>query len=96
MFYGIFFVIKLPYNAKKRKWSRTELSENNINISQTNEYKNNFIKNNYDRINIPFKKGTKDILNKHIKEYGYKSVSFFVNEAVQEKIQRDLDNNSNN
>lgn len=73
-----------------------ELSENKENISQTSEYKNNFIKNNYDRINIPFKKGTKDILNKHIKEYGYKSISFFVNKAVQEKIQRDLDNNTDN
>lgn len=71
-----------------------ELSKNKENISQTSEYKNNFIKNNYDRINIPFKKGTKDILNKHIKEYGYKSVSFFVNEAVQEKIARDLENNT--
>lgn len=73
-----------------------ELSVNKENISQTSEYKNNFIKNNYDRINIPFKKGTKDILNKHIKEYGYKSISFFVNKAVQEKIQRDLDNNTDN
>lgn len=81
---------------KKEKWSMIELSENKENISQTSEYKNNFIKNNYDRINIPFKKGTKDILNKHIKEYGYKSISFFVNEAVQEKIQRDLDNNTDN
>ena len=54
------------------------------------EYDNNYIKNNYDRINLLFKKGTKDKLNKHIKEYGYKSVSSFVNDAVNEKIARDL------
>lgn len=54
------------------------------------EYDNNYIKNNYDRINLLFKKGTKDKLNKHIKEHGYKSVSSFVNDAVNEKIARDL------
>lgn len=55
------------------------------------DYDNNYIKNNYDRINLLFKKGTKDKLNKHIKDYGYKSVSSFVNDAVNEKIARDLD-----
>lgn len=54
------------------------------------DYDNNYIKNNYDRINLLFKKGTKDKLNKHIKDYGYKSVSSFVNDAVYEKIARDL------
>lgn len=54
------------------------------------DYDNNYIKNNYDRINLLFKKGTKDKLNKHIKDYGYKSVSSFVNDAVNEKISRDL------
>ena len=54
------------------------------------DYENNYIKNNYDRINLLFKKGTKDKLNKHIKDYGYKSVSSFVNDAVNEKIARDL------
>lgn len=55
------------------------------------DYDNNYIKNNYDRINLLFKKGTKDKLNKHIKDYGYKSVSSFVNDAVNEKIARDLE-----
>ena len=54
------------------------------------DYDNNYIKNNYDRINLLFKKGTKDKLNKHIKDYGYKSVSSFVNDAVNEKIARDV------
>lgn len=54
------------------------------------DYDNNYIKNNYDRINLLFKKGAKDKLNKHIKDYGYKSVSSFVNDAVNEKIARDL------
>lgn len=62
-------------------------SENKFNKS---EYDNNYIKNSYDRINLLFKKGTKDKLNKHCKEYGYKSVSSFVNDAVNEKIARDL------
>lgn len=62
--------------------------ENSFNKA---DYDNNYIKNNYDRINLLFKKGTKDKLNKHIKEYGYKSVSSFVNDAVNEKIARDLE-----
>lgn len=61
--------------------------ENSFNKA---DYDNNYIKNNYDRINLLFKKGTKDKLNKHIKEYGYKSVSSFVNDAINEKIARDL------
>lgn len=66
--------------------------DNKVNMSETSEYKNKFIKNNYDRINLLFKKGTKDKLNKHCKEYGYKSVSSFVNDAINEKIARDLNN----
>ena len=62
--------------------------ENSFNKA---DYDNNYIKNNYDRINLLFKKGTKDKLNKHIKEYGYKSVSSFVNDAINEKIARDLE-----
>lgn len=54
------------------------------------EYDNAYIKNHYDRINLLFIKGTKDKLNKHCKEYGYKSISSFVNEAIDEKIARDF------
>lgn len=66
------------------------MPENNENKFNKVKYDNDFQKNNYDRINLLFKKGTKDKLNKHIKDYGYKSVSSFVNDAVNEKIARDL------
>ena len=92
MFYGIFFVIKLPYNAKKENGVEKKLSENNINISQTSEYKNNYQKNNYDRIALQVNKGKKEELKIHCEKFGYKSLNSFINEAIEEKIQRDLEN----
>ena len=92
MFYGIFFVINLLYNAKKREWSRNKLSENKVNISQTSEYKNNYQKNNYDRVTFFVKKRKKEELKRHIFEFGYKSLNDFINKAVDEKIERDLNN----
>lgn len=55
------------------------------------EYNNNFKKINYDRITILVKKGKKEELKRHIFEYGYKSVNDFINQAVNEKIARDLE-----
>ena len=96
MFYGIFFVINLLYNAKKREWSRNKLFKNKVNISQTSEYKNNYQKINYDRVTFFVNKGKKEEFKEHCNKFGYKSLNSFVNEAVQEKIQKDLDNNTNN
>lgn len=56
------------------------------------EYDNKFQKENYDRINFLVKKGKKEELKRHIFEFGYKSMNDFIAQAVNEKIERDLDN----
>lgn len=56
------------------------------------EYDNNFQKENYDRIVIKVKKGEKKELELHIADFGYKSVSSFIKSAINEKIERDLNN----
>lgn len=63
--------------------------ENSFN---KNEYDKNFVKEHYDQINFKAKKGKKEELKRHIFEFGYKSVNSFINEAINEKIERDLDN----
>lgn len=55
-----------------------------------NEYINNYIKQNYDRITIKVKKGEKKELETHIADFGYKNVSTFIKSAINEKIERDL------
>ena len=67
----------------------------NDNIFDKTKYDNTYIKNHYDRINLLFIKGTKDKLNKHCKEYGYKSISSFVNEAINDRIKLDIENKNN-
>lgn len=56
------------------------------------EYDNNFQKENYDRIVIKVKKGKKKELETHIADFGYKNVSIFIKSAINEKIERDLNN----
>lgn len=56
------------------------------------EYDNNFQKENYDRIVIKVKKGKKKELEIHIADFGYKNVSTFIKSAINEKIERDLNN----
>ena len=56
------------------------------------EYDNNFQKENYDRIVIKVKKGKKKELETHIADFGYKNVSAFIKSAINEKIERDLNN----
>lgn len=57
-----------------------------------NEYINNYIKQNYDKITIKVKKGEKKELETHIADFGYKNVSTFIKSAINEKIERDLNN----
>lgn len=51
------------------------MSDNKINISKTSEYKNNYQKNNYDRIALQVDKGKKEELKVHCSKYGYKSLN---------------------
>lgn len=50
--------------------------------------KNTWIAKNYDRINLTVAKGKKDIIQTHAEKQG-KSVNRFINEAVDEKMERD-------
>lgn len=68
------------------------MPENNENKFNKAEYDNNFQKENYDRIVIKVKKGKKKELETHIADFGYKNVSTFIKNAINEKIERDLNN----
>lgn len=56
------------------------------------EYKNNWQKENVDRINLTVPKGRKDEIKAHAEARG-KSVNGFINEAIAEKMERDQDGN---
>lgn len=52
------------------------------------KYKNNFIKNSYDRINLTVKKGQKESIQQHAENYG-ESLNGFINRAIIETIEND-------
>lgn len=49
---------------------------------------NKYVKNNYDRINVTFPKGKKEMLKDYADRYG-ESVNSFIVRAVNEKIEHD-------
>lgn len=49
---------------------------------------NKYVKNNYDRINVTFPKGQKDILKEHAAQQG-ESVNAFIVRSVNETMKRD-------
>lgn len=67
------------------------MSDNKENKQTKTQYKNEFLKNNYDQVRFTVKKGKKEELKEHCSKYGYKSVNDFINKAVNEKIERDLE-----
>jgi predicted HicB family RNase H-like nuclease len=52
------------------------------------KYKNNFIKESYDRINLITPKGKKEIIKEHAANHG-ESLNGFINRAINEAIERD-------
>jgi len=68
------------------------MSDNKENKQTKTQYKNEFLKNNYDQVRFTVKKGKKEELKEHCSKFGYKSLNDFINKAVNEKIKRDLDN----
>lgn len=66
------------------------MSDNNENKFNKVKYDNDYIKNNYDQVRFTVKKGKKEELKEHCSKFGYKSVNDFINQAVNEKIARDL------
>lgn len=49
---------------------------------------NKYVKNNYDRVNVIFPKGRKDIIKAHAADQG-ESVNAFINRAINETMERD-------
>ena len=66
------------------------MSDNKENKQTRTQYKNDYAKNNYDRIALSANKGKKEELKAHCSKYGYKSVNDFIIQAINEKIERDL------
>ena len=58
------------------------------NMKQTSEYRNQWIANTYDRINLTVAKGKKALIKEHADECG-ESVNAFINRAIDEAIARD-------
>ena len=67
------------------------MSDNKENKQTKTQYKNEFLKNNYDQVRFTVKKGKKEELKEHCSKFGYKSLNDFINKAVSEKIARDLE-----
>jgi uncharacterized protein (DUF1778 family) len=53
-----------------------------------NEYKNNWISEKLDRVNLTMPKGRKDVIKAHAAARG-ESVNAFINRAVDETMERD-------
>ena len=49
---------------------------------------NKYVKNNYDRVNVTFPKGKKDILKAHAESKG-ESLNAFINRAIDETMERE-------
>lgn len=67
------------------------MSDNIDNKFNKVKYDNDYIKNNYDQVRFTVKKGKKEELKVHCIKFGYKSLNDFINKAVNEKIERDLE-----
>lgn len=52
---------------------------------------NKYMKENYDRVNLTFPKGKKDLIKSHAEARG-ESVNAFINRAIDETIERDNSN----
>lgn len=65
------------------------MSEEKAKISKAQQSAvNKYVKNNYDRINVTFPKGQRDVLKKHALKCN-ESVNAFIVRAVNETLERD-------
>lgn len=53
-------------------------------------YKNQFTKENYDRLNIQVPKGQKEIIEKYRKAKGYKSLNLYINSLIKKDMGEEL------
>lgn len=59
---------------------------NNQKFCET-EYKNNFIKENYDRVNLTLPKGKKEIIKKAAAAAG-ESMNEYINQAILDRLKK--------
>lgn len=52
------------------------------------KYKNDFTKQNYDRLNIQVPKGRKAVIEQHWKAKGYKSLNAYVNDLISKDMEK--------
>ncbi len=57
-------------------------------MTTKSEYRNSWIANKLDRVNLTMPKGRKDTIKAHAEERG-ESVNGFINRAINETIERD-------
>lgn len=57
---------------------------------ETIDYRNQFTKENYDRLSIITPKGTKEPLKDYYKEMGYKSLNDYVMQLIQKDLEEAL------
>lgn len=59
-----------------------------ISMAGKTEYKNNWQKENVDRVNLTMPKGRKEIIKAHAEAQG-ESVNSFINRAIDNQMERD-------
>ena len=67
------------------------MSEDNKISKAQQKAVNKYVKKNYDRINVTFPKGKKEILKEHAEKQS-ESVNAFIVRSVQETMERDNQN----
>ena len=61
-----------------------------MGIAASNAYKNQFIKEKYDRVNLTLPKGMKAVLDQYQADHGYRSLNEFIQEAIKKAMQEGL------
>lgn len=60
-----------------------------MNAFNSTEYKNKYLKENYDRLNITVPKGQKQIIEAHWRAKGYKSLNVYINELIRRDMEEE-------
>ena len=66
-----------------------ELEEIEKKYKAKNQYINNYIKNNYDRVVLLLKPGTKEKLEEKAKKLGFKSVNEYLKIQIEKELNQD-------
>ena len=66
-----------------------ELEEIEKKYKAKNQYINNYIKNNYDRVVLLLKPGTKEKLEEKAKKLGFKSINEYLKSRIEKELNQD-------